>query len=101
GEGTVAIDAHTAKSRRLDRYRGVPSSLAYSSAARMAYALYPDGVRAQDGTTVPIAPGATQLRFAPKGRYGLIANPRANLVQVLDAATGRIVQNAEISDGPE
>jgi hypothetical protein len=67
----------------------------------MVYAIVGDRLVAQNGTTIPIKSGATQIRFAPGGRYALIANPAQNVVQVFDAASNRIVQNADISDGPD
>jgi DNA-binding beta-propeller fold protein YncE len=108
-DGVVAvIDAHAAKLVTRVKVAGTPSSLAYSTAAKTVYAIAGDrlmpvwgqGSRAAQ-KPIPIRPGATQIRFAPLGRYALIANPERNVVQVLDAATNRIVQNADISDGPD
>jgi DNA-binding beta-propeller fold protein YncE len=134
--GIVVIDAHSAKA--LPGTAGVPPagvasiadaggtpvfpgrSIAYSSAAKTAYAIFGDHLLTvrpaevspgakMSAAALPtnaagragIKPGATQIRFAPGGRYALIANPAKNVVQVLDAATNRIVQNADISDGPD
>jgi len=42
-----------------------------------------------------------QLRFAPGGRYGFALNPKADLAHVLDAASNRIVQTADLPGGPD
>jgi hypothetical protein len=83
--------------------------LAYSAAGRTLYAadrasgrIFAIDPRAKKVVaTIDAHPGAAQLRFAPNGRHALIANPERNVVQVLDAATNRIVQNAEIGEGPD
>ncbi len=100
--GVVVIDAHTAKPRATLRMaEGRAQGIAYSSAAKMVYAIAGDRLVAQNGASVSIRPGATQIRFAPGGRYALLANPRQNVVQVFDAASNRVVQNAAIGDGPD
>jgi DNA-binding beta-propeller fold protein YncE len=45
-------------------------------------------------------PGLTQIRMAPGGRFGFIANPVKDVVQIVDTASNRVVQTADISDGP-
>jgi YVTN family beta-propeller protein len=45
--------------------------------------------------------GFTQIRFTPNARYGFIANPIKNLVQIFDSATNKIIQTADIADGPD
>ena len=39
--------------------------------------------------------------LAPGGRLAFIANPEKNIVQILDASIGRIIQTADISSGPD
>ncbi len=104
----IVIDAHATKLTARVKVTGTPASLAYSTAATMVYAISGDRVVPVWGrkeraasASIPIQSGATQIRFAPNGRYALIANPERNVVQVLDAATNRIVQNAAISDSPD
>ncbi len=103
------VDAH--KEREIARVKidGTPSLLAYSSAGKTLYAvdrergtIYAIDPRAKNVTaTIESHPGAAQIRFAPNGRHALIPNPERHIVQVLDAATNRIVQNAEIGEGPD
>jgi hypothetical protein len=105
----VIIDAH--KQHELARIAidGAPALLAYSSAGKTLYAADPisgrifaiDPRARKVVATIDAQPGAAQIRFAPNGRHALIANPARNVVQVLDAATNRIVQNAEIGDAPD
>jgi DNA-binding beta-propeller fold protein YncE len=108
-DAVVIVDAH--KHRVLARIAidGKPSMLAYSPAGATLYAadratghLFAIDPRAKKViATIETHPGATQIRFAPDGRHALIPNPVRSIVQVLDAATNRIVQNAEIGDGPD
>lgn len=109
GREVVIVDAHSARVLARVGVDGEPALLGYSSAAKTIYAV--DGqagrVFAIDArshalsATIAIRAGATQLRFAPGGRHALIPNPCHDVVQVLDAATNRIVQNAEIGDAPD
>ncbi|HEV7764801.1 MAG TPA: hypothetical protein VGQ76_07370, partial [Thermoanaerobaculia bacterium] len=103
------IDAHKQKLLGRVAIDGTPSLVAYSSAGKTLYAIDTKSGRifAIDPhakkviATIESHPGAAQLRFAPNGRHALIANPERNIVQVLDAASNRIVQNAEIGEGPD
>ncbi len=88
---------------------GTPTRLDYSRVAKALYALDAQAGRVYvvDGgtrtlrSTIDVRAGATQLRFAPDGRHALLPNPDENVVQVLDAASDRIVQNIAIDEGPE
>ena len=109
-DGAIAIiDARAQKLVARVHVNGNPASLAYSSAAKLVYAvdrktgqIFAINPKSRSlAATIAARPGASQLRFAPNGRHALIANPEQNVVQVLDAATNRIVQNAEISDAPD
>jgi DNA-binding beta-propeller fold protein YncE len=103
------IDAHKQKLLGRVALDGTPSLLAYSSAGKTLYAadvksgrIFAIDPRAKTIiATIESHPGAAQLRFAPNGRHALLANPERNIVQVLDAASNRIVQNAEIGEGPD
>lgn len=105
----VLIDAASARVRAQVAVDGTPTQLAYSSAAQVVYALDAEqgrvfAIDARSGTltaSVPIRPGATQIRFAPNGRHALVPNPLEHTVQVLDAASNRIVQTATLTDGPD
>ena len=87
-----------------------PSGVAFSNKGKLAYVVHQqDGfVAAVDGTrqvlvtTIPGWTGEGQtIQFAPDGRYGFIANPSRSAVHVLDAATNKIVQTADIDGGPD
>ena len=109
GKRVAIIDARAGRLVRQVDIDGKPSLLAYSSAAQALYAVDADqgklfAIDARDGkltATVELRPGAAQLRFTPDGRYALLPNPAANVVQVLDAASNRIVHTVAIADGPD
>jgi DNA-binding beta-propeller fold protein YncE len=84
-----------------------PVAVAFSSASAMAYVLGSDGaISVIDPKTrrirdvIHAEEGATRIRFAPGGRYAFIVNTPKDLVQILDAATGRIVQRGRFVGGP-
>jgi DNA-binding beta-propeller fold protein YncE len=85
-----------------------PRSIAWSPLSHTAWVASADGtIVAVDAatraivSTVQTKPGIAQMRFAPGGRLGFIANPEKNTVQILDAATGRIIQTADMNSGPD
>lgn len=103
------LDAHGAQRRESLALDGTPQRLAWSEAAKAFYAL-----DAQQGrvfvldakenrlrATITAESGASQIRFAPGGRYALLPNPQRNRLQVLDASTNTIVQNADIPGAPD
>ena len=47
------------------------------------------------------AAGVTQVRLAPGGHLAIAVNPETDEVYILDAATSRIVQTADVEDGPD
>jgi hypothetical protein len=73
----------------------------------MLYAADPENGRvvairgAKIAASIDVEKGFTQFRFAPGGRYAFLPNPGANIVQVIDTASNRIVQTADIPDGPD
>lgn len=104
----VVIDAHARSIVGRVAVDGTPSLLAWSPASALAYAADPAtgrifAIDAERGlaATIEARPGMAQIRFAPNGRHAVIANPEQDLVQVLDAATHRIVQNGAIDGGPD
>ena len=109
GRTLVVVDAHSTRVVSQIVVDGDPSLLAYSTAAKAIYAvdvrsgqLFVIDARTWKMTaTLDVKPGVRQIRFTPDGRFGLLANPVQNIVQVLDAATNRVVQNADVSDGPD
>ncbi|HVF22825.1 MAG TPA: cytochrome D1 domain-containing protein, partial [Pyrinomonadaceae bacterium] len=46
-------------------------------------------------------PGVRNLRFAPGGRWGFMANPKENAVYVFDASTNRIAHTISVEKGPD
>ena len=109
GHHVVIVDAHAARMLAEVEVDGTPTLLDYSRAGKSVYALdaHAGRVFAIDvrkhtlAQTLDVRTGATQLRFAPDGRHALLPNPEANVVQVIDAASNRVVQNIDISDGPD
>lgn len=103
------VDTRDARVQGHVALEGTPTRLDYSRAAKAVYALDAQAGRvyAIDARTrtlrseIAVRPGATQLRFAPDGRHALLPNPRENVVQVLDAASDRVVQNIAIDDAPD
>lgn len=85
-----------------------PVSVAYSALAGAAYVTDAvDGTIAVLGGRPPrilarIAskPGLGQIRFAPGGRLGFAVNTRADVVDIIDAALGRVVQTGAVKAGP-
>jgi DNA-binding beta-propeller fold protein YncE len=109
-DGAVAVlDAHNGKTIHRIAVDGQPRQLDWSAAAQAFYALDAqagkvfvlDPRQPQPRAVIAVESGAAQLRFAPGGRHALLPNPQRNRLQVLDAASNAIVQNANIPDGPE
>ncbi|HEY0553872.1 MAG TPA: cytochrome D1 [Thermoanaerobaculia bacterium] len=86
-----------------------PTAVAWSPLAHAAYAVAGeegkifavDPERLVVTATVAAEPGLGALRFAPGGRFGVVPNPRGKTVQVLDAASNRIVQSGEMAGVPD
>jgi len=86
-----------------------PTSVVWSPLAHAAYvvageagkifAVDPDRLAVR--ATVAAEPGLGALRFAPGGRFGVVPNPAARRVHVLDVAANRIVQNGEAAGVPD
>ena len=99
---------------RLARLRDVkvgsrPVSLAWSTQARAAYVVSAgdgtvsvvDGERAEPRARIASQPGIGRIRFAPGGRLAFIVQPAGNAVHILDAASDRIVQTADVEPEPD
>jgi YVTN family beta-propeller protein len=109
-DGTVSvIDAAQLAKVRDVQVGSRPVSIAWSSQAQAAYvASAGDGaitaVSAQKPEPVArIAgqPGLGRIRFAPGGRLAFVVQPNADAVHIVDAATNRIVQTADVEAGPD
>ncbi len=86
-----------------------PSSIAFSQAAGVAYVVDEidgtiaaiDGLRLKVVARIEGEPGLGQIKFAPGGRFGFIPNPAKDLVHIFDTASNRIIQTADIRNGPD
>jgi YVTN family beta-propeller protein len=98
---------------KLARVRDVkvgsrPVSLAWSSQAGAVYVSSADGtLTAVDGESaeprarLKTEPGLGRIRFAPGDRLAFVVNPQLDTVHILDAASNRIVQTADVEDQPD
>ncbi len=84
-----------------------PISLAFSSLSGMAYVAGSDGKitvidpkRQKVIATTAARPGLAQVRIEPAGRFAFLPHPGEDIVQILDTASNRIVQTADITGGP-
>ena len=85
-----------------------PVSLALSELSKAAYA-----VSETDGSVAVIDPrgelvtrmegkaGSRMIRFTPDGRYGFIANPRENMVNIFDVASNRVLHEVKVGKAPD
>jgi YVTN family beta-propeller protein len=109
-DGTVTVIDTGALARVASVATGPrPVSIAWSRAAQAAYVSH-----AGDGSVAVVRPGAAEpariaasspglgrLRFAPGGRLGFAVHPEKKLVHILDTATDRVVQTADVEAEPD
>lgn len=108
-ENTVTvIDVRTLGVRADVPTAKTPVSIAYSSAGEVAYVTHADGVitvvsaeRRRVIGRLEAETGLGQIKFAPDGRFAFVVNPLENLIHIIDAAAGRIVQSASLSGCPD
>jgi len=109
-EGTVSvIDVAGLKVVSTIAVDGSPGAIAYSPLADAAYVADAkrgvisaiDLAARKVATTMKAKPGLYALQFTPDGRWGLLANPLANEVVVLDASTNRIVNRIDVDGAPD
>jgi YVTN family beta-propeller protein len=108
-DGTVSvIDTAELKELRDVAVGKGPVSIAWSSQARAAWVSSLDGtLAAVDSASaearhrVQTGPGLGAIRFAPGGRLAFVVNPSKNEVHIVDAASGRIVQTADVEKEPD
>jgi DNA-binding beta-propeller fold protein YncE len=111
GKAQTLTVIDTARLARLGEVAlpAAPTSVAWSPLAHAAYAVAGDAgkifvvdpERLAVIATVSSEPGLGPLRFAPGGRFGIVANAPARRVHVLDVAANRIVQSGEVLGLPE
>ncbi|HYG64139.1 MAG TPA: cytochrome D1, partial [Thermoanaerobaculia bacterium] len=109
-DGTVSV----VDVARLAKVRDVavgsrPTSIAWSIAARAAYSVQTGSgtiaaVRAdaaEPAARIQADPGLGRVRFAPGGRLGFVVHTEKKLVHIVDAASNRIVQTADVEAEPD
>src|SRR3954462_14565518 len=109
-DGTVSVLDTGALAKLRDVPVGArPVSLAWSSQARAAYvSTAGDGAvgggepeKPQPLVRIAVSPGLGQIRFAPGGRLAFVVHPNANAVHIVDAASNRLIQTADMEEGPD
>jgi len=109
GAGTVSvIDVRQLKKVKDLAAGKSPSSIDWSPLAGAAYVTSSDGaITVIGGDTMHVIaslkskPGLVQVRVAPGGRYAFIANAKTKAVLVLDTASNRVIQTADMPGEPE
>jgi len=109
-DGTVSVLATGGLAKLRDVPVGArPVSLAWSTQAQAAYvATAGDGAvvavdarRPQPLARMAAGPGLGQIRFAPGGRLAFVVHPSANVVHIVDAASNRVIQTADVEESPD
>jgi DNA-binding beta-propeller fold protein YncE len=108
GDGVSVIDVRDPKKVRTVATGKAPVALAYSALSNAVYAGHEDGtVVVIDAAShevrsrVATAAGLHTIAFSRAGRWGFMLNGTANVVNVLDSSTNRIVQNIPLAGGPD
>ena len=52
-------------------------------------------------TQIKTKPGSRSIRFAPGGRYGFILNTSANIINIFDTASNRVLHEVKIGKAPD
>jgi len=107
--GTVSIiDVRQLKKTKDLAAGKSPASIDWSALAGAAYVVSGDGaITVIGGDTMHVIaslkskPGLVQVRIAPGGRYALVANAKTKSVLVVDTASNRVIQTAEMPGEPE
>jgi DNA-binding beta-propeller fold protein YncE len=106
GTATVA-DARTFATLAEIEVGEEPLSVAFSELGGTAYVAGAKGritvidpKRKKAIASMDAKAGLTQIRMAPGGRIAFVPNPVADVVQLIDTSSNRIVQSASIDKGP-
>lgn len=107
-DGTVTvIDVQKLETIRQVPTGKNPASAAYSGPGRALYVTHPDGrIAVVDGESHEVVAqiqgdaGLSRIRFTPAGRLGFAVSPSQDVVHIVDPATQRIVQTADVEDEP-
>ena len=98
---------------RLEKIKDIsleeaPVSMTWSSLAKAVYVASESGKiwvidaeRHVITDEVQARPGISQLSFEPTGRLAFIVNPVLDLIQILDAASNRVIQTGEMEADPD
>ena len=86
-----------------------PVSLAWSTQAKAAYVSSAGAgtIAAVNGESpkalavIAAGPGLGRIRFAPGGRLAFVVQPSENVVHIVDAASNRLVQTADVEADPD
>ena len=103
------IDARRLEIKSQVKLDGSPTAVAWSPLAKAVYVGHKaagtisvvDGTNHQVMASVTAKIGIEQLTFAPGGRYCFAVNPHKDEVAILDAATNKIVQVADVESEPD
>jgi YVTN family beta-propeller protein len=109
-DGTVSV----VDVARLAKLRDVPvgarpTSVAWSSQAGAAYAVATgagriavvDAEKPEPRATIDAGPGIGRIRFAPGGRLAFVVHPDRNQVHIVDVASNRVIQTADVEARPD
>lgn len=109
-EGTVSVIDAAKLAKMADvATGGKPVSIAWSALAKAAYVVDTQGgtitaVNAKSPkplATIKAGPGIGRIRFAPGGRLAFVVHPNEDAVHLIDAASNRLVQTADVEDEPD
>jgi YVTN family beta-propeller protein len=109
-DGTVSVIDVAKLARVRDVAVGArPVSIAWSTQAKAAYVstagagaiVAVDGGSAEPLARIASTPGLGAIRFAPGGRLAFVVHPKANAVHIVDAASNRLVQTADVEADPD
>lgn len=109
-DGTVSVlDTGTLAKLRDVPLGDRPVSIAWSTQARRAYVTgaregtitVVDGTSPEPLARIAATPGLGRIRFAPGGRLAFVVQPAANAVHVVDAASNRLIQTADVEAEPD
>jgi YVTN family beta-propeller protein len=86
-----------------------PVSIAWSAQAKAAYVSSAgagviaavDGTGAEPRARIQVSPGIGRIRFAPGGRLAFVVQTEKDVVHIVDVASNRLVQTADVEKGPD
>jgi DNA-binding beta-propeller fold protein YncE len=108
-EGTVSLIDVRGLKKISDLATGEnPVSIAFSPLSQRAYVTQKggtiaviDGVQNRIAKMIQSKAGLGQVRFAPGGRWGFVLNPEQDELEILDAASDRLIQSGKTEKNPD